>query len=65
MMLAGSDEKSARTAADELAAAGHKELGIRCDVSDEKQFAAIVEQAVSNSDVLMLLQQCPHSGAAG
>ena len=36
-----------RAPAAELIAAGHKALAIRCDVADERQLAAMVEQAVS------------------
>jgi len=45
--LADIDEDGARSAAQELVAAGHKALVIRCDVADERQVAAMVEQTVS------------------
>jgi NAD(P)-dependent dehydrogenase (short-subunit alcohol dehydrogenase family) len=46
-VLADHHEDSVRAAAEELAAAGHKALAIRCDVADERQVAAMVEQTVS------------------
>jgi hypothetical protein len=45
--LADHREASVRTAAEQLVAAGHKALTIRCDVADERQVAAMVEQTVS------------------
>src|SRR5881296_3978979 len=45
--LADVKEKAVRTAAEELVAAGHKAIGIRCNVADEADVAAMVEQAVS------------------
>jgi NAD(P)-dependent dehydrogenase (short-subunit alcohol dehydrogenase family) len=45
--LAGHHEESVRAAAADLIAAGHKALAIRCDVADERQVAAMVEQTVS------------------
>jgi NAD(P)-dependent dehydrogenase (short-subunit alcohol dehydrogenase family) len=47
VVLADSNEESVRTAAEDLVAAGHKALAICCDVADERQVAAMVEQAVS------------------
>jgi NAD(P)-dependent dehydrogenase (short-subunit alcohol dehydrogenase family) len=47
VVLADHHEESVRAAAEELAAAGHKALAIRCDVTDERQVAAMVEQTVS------------------
>jgi NAD(P)-dependent dehydrogenase (short-subunit alcohol dehydrogenase family) len=47
VVLAGHHEESVRAAAEDLVAAGHKALGIGCDVADEHQVAALVEQAVS------------------
>ena len=47
MVLAGHHEASVRAVAEELVAAGHKALAIRCDVADEAQVAAMVEQTVS------------------
>jgi len=40
-------EAAAKTAADALNKAGHQALGMRCDVSDEAQVAAAIEQTVS------------------
>src|SRR5438445_7717558 len=45
--LADVNEVAARAAADELVAAGHKAIGIRCDVADEAEVAAMVDQTVS------------------
>jgi NAD(P)-dependent dehydrogenase (short-subunit alcohol dehydrogenase family) len=47
VVLAGNHEESVRAAAEDLVAAGHKALAIRCDVADEAQVAAMVEQTVS------------------
>jgi NADP-dependent 3-hydroxy acid dehydrogenase YdfG len=46
--LADIDEQGARSAAEELRAAGHEVLVVRCDVADEQQVAAMVEQTVSS-----------------
>ena len=45
--LADVDEKSVRSAAAELVSAGHKAIGIHCNVADEAQVAAMVEQTIS------------------
>jgi NAD(P)-dependent dehydrogenase (short-subunit alcohol dehydrogenase family) len=45
--LADSNEESVHAAAKDLISAGHKALAIRCDVSDERQVAAMVERSVS------------------
>src|SRR5438034_5675987 len=45
--LADINADGARSAADDLVAAGHKAIGIRCDVADEAEVAAMVEQTVS------------------
>ena len=45
--LADNHEESVRAATEELVAAGHEALAIRCDVTDEGQVAATVEQTVS------------------
>jgi NAD(P)-dependent dehydrogenase (short-subunit alcohol dehydrogenase family) len=45
--LADWNENAVRSAAEELAAQGHKTLAIRCDVSDDGQVEAMVEQTVS------------------
>jgi NAD(P)-dependent dehydrogenase (short-subunit alcohol dehydrogenase family) len=41
------NESAVRTAAERLVAAGHKAIAIRCDVTDEAQVKAMVEQIVS------------------
>jgi NAD(P)-dependent dehydrogenase (short-subunit alcohol dehydrogenase family) len=45
--LADINEDGARSAAEDLVAAGHKAIGVRCDVADEAEVAAMVEQTVS------------------
>src|SRR6266571_1844887 len=45
--LADVNKAALRSAADDLVAAGHKAIGIRCDVADEAEVAAMVEQTVS------------------
>lgn len=45
--LADVNEAAARAAAEQLVAAGHKAIAIRCDVADEAQVKAMVEQTVS------------------
>ncbi len=45
--IAGDHEKSAKAAADSLTQAGHRALGLRCDVSDEASVAAAVDSTVS------------------
>jgi NAD(P)-dependent dehydrogenase (short-subunit alcohol dehydrogenase family) len=45
--LADINEAAVRAAASALAAAGHKAIGIRCDVADEAEVASMVEQTVS------------------
>lgn len=47
VVLADWNEKSALSAAAELAAQGHKALAIRCDVSDDAQVEAMVAQTVA------------------
>lgn len=47
VVLADSNEESVHAAAKDLISAGHKALAIRCDVSDERQVAAMVERSVS------------------
>jgi NAD(P)-dependent dehydrogenase (short-subunit alcohol dehydrogenase family) len=42
------NEQGARDAADELTAQGHRALAIRCDVSDDTQVEAMVEQTVAS-----------------
>jgi NAD(P)-dependent dehydrogenase (short-subunit alcohol dehydrogenase family) len=41
------NESAVRTAAERLVAGGHKAMAIRCDVTDEAQVKAMVEQIVS------------------
>jgi NAD(P)-dependent dehydrogenase (short-subunit alcohol dehydrogenase family) len=47
VVLADWDEKAVRSAAEELAAQGRKTLAIHCDVSDDTQVEAMVEQTVA------------------
>ncbi len=47
VVLADWNEKSARTAADELVAQGHKALAVVCDVSDDGQVEAMIAQTVA------------------
>jgi NAD(P)-dependent dehydrogenase (short-subunit alcohol dehydrogenase family) len=47
VVLADVDEEALRTATDELTAAGHRALGVTCDVADEDQVAALVERTVA------------------
>jgi NAD(P)-dependent dehydrogenase (short-subunit alcohol dehydrogenase family) len=48
VVLADINEAALRTATDGLTAAGHRALGVTCDVSDEDQVATLVERAVAN-----------------
>jgi short-subunit dehydrogenase involved in D-alanine esterification of teichoic acids len=45
--LADWNEQAVRSAAEELAAQGHKALAIGCDVADDAQVEAMVEQTVA------------------
>ena len=45
--LSDVNEKAVRSAAEELVAGGHKAIGIRCNVADEADVAAMVAQTVS------------------
>lgn len=45
--LADVDENAVRSAAEQLVAAGHKAMPVRCNVADEAEVAAMVEQTVS------------------
>src|SRR5258707_9055203 len=45
--LADVNEAAVRAATDGLVAAGHKAIGIRCDVADEAEVAAMVRQTVA------------------
>src|SRR5207249_12239847 len=47
VVLADWNDSAARSAADELAAQGHKTLAIRCDVSDDAQVEAMVGRTVA------------------
>jgi NAD(P)-dependent dehydrogenase (short-subunit alcohol dehydrogenase family) len=47
VVLADVHEETARSAAEELVAAGHQAIGVRCNVADEAEVAAMVEQTVS------------------
>jgi NAD(P)-dependent dehydrogenase (short-subunit alcohol dehydrogenase family) len=46
-VLADNNANTLRAATDELTSAGHKAIAIRCDVADEAQVAAMIEQTVS------------------
>jgi NAD(P)-dependent dehydrogenase (short-subunit alcohol dehydrogenase family) len=45
--LADIDESAVRAATDDLVAAGHQAIAVRCNVADEVEVAAMVEQTVS------------------
>jgi NAD(P)-dependent dehydrogenase (short-subunit alcohol dehydrogenase family) len=45
--LADVNENAVRSAAEELVSAGHKAIAVRCNVADEAEVAAMVEQTVS------------------
>ncbi|HAJ36955.1 MAG TPA: oxidoreductase [Chloroflexi bacterium] len=47
VVLADIHEEAVRAAAQELAASGHQTLAIRCDVADEAEVAAMIDQTVS------------------
>jgi NAD(P)-dependent dehydrogenase (short-subunit alcohol dehydrogenase family) len=47
VVLADWNEEAARSAAEELIARGHKAFAIRCDVADDAQVEAMVEQTVA------------------
>lgn len=47
VVLADIKEDTVHSAAEELVAAGHQALAIRCDVSDEADVAAMIEQTVA------------------
>lgn len=46
VVLADWNEKAAHSAAEELAAQGHKALAVRCDVADDAQVEAMVQRTV-------------------
>src|SRR5581483_4685075 len=45
--LADANEDAVRSVAKELAAAGNKALAVRCDVTDDGQVAAMIDQTVA------------------
>ncbi len=47
VVLADVNEAAVRAAAADLVAAGHKAIGIRCDVADEAEVAAMVQETIS------------------
>jgi NAD(P)-dependent dehydrogenase (short-subunit alcohol dehydrogenase family) len=47
VVLADVNDDALRTATDELTAAGHRALGVVCDVADEDQVAALVDRTVA------------------
>jgi len=47
VVLADVQENAVRSAAEELVSTGHKAIAVRCNVADEADVAAMVEQAVS------------------
>jgi NAD(P)-dependent dehydrogenase (short-subunit alcohol dehydrogenase family) len=48
VVLADIDDESLQAATAQVRAHGHQALGVRCDVSDEQQVAALVEQTVGS-----------------
>ncbi|HXM50593.1 MAG TPA: SDR family NAD(P)-dependent oxidoreductase [Pyrinomonadaceae bacterium] len=44
--LADINENAVRSAAEELVTAGHKAIGVRCNVADEADLAAMVAQTI-------------------
>ena len=52
VVIADINETTLGTAAQELTAAGHRVLGVRCDVSDEDSVAAMVKVTVDTFDRL-------------
>jgi NAD(P)-dependent dehydrogenase (short-subunit alcohol dehydrogenase family) len=47
VVLSDVNEQALRAASDELTAAGHRALGVTCDVADETQVAALVDRTVA------------------
>jgi NAD(P)-dependent dehydrogenase (short-subunit alcohol dehydrogenase family) len=47
VVLADTNEDALRAATDELTAAGHRALGVRCEVADEDEVTALVERTVA------------------
>ena len=69
VVIADINETTLGTATDELRAAGHRVLGVRCDVSDEDSVAAMVKATVDTFDRLDMAFNnagiiVPPSGAA-
>jgi NAD(P)-dependent dehydrogenase (short-subunit alcohol dehydrogenase family) len=52
VVIADINESTLGTATEELTAAGHRVLGVRCDVSDEDSVAAMVKATVDTFDRL-------------
>ena len=48
VVLADINDEALQAATAELRARGHEALGIRCDVSDEQQVAALIDQTVAS-----------------
>ena len=44
VVLADIHENAVRSAAEELVSAGHKAIAVRCNVADEAEVAAMIEQ---------------------
>jgi NAD(P)-dependent dehydrogenase (short-subunit alcohol dehydrogenase family) len=57
--LADVREDAVRSAAEELVAAGHKAIAVRCNVADEAEVASMVEQTVSTFGAGCGFQQLP------
>ncbi len=47
VVLADISENSVRSAAEELVSAGHKAIAVRCNVADEAEVAAMIQQTVA------------------
>src|SRR5438045_2693077 len=47
VVLADVNETSARSATEQLVITGHQAIALRCDVADEEQVKAMVDQTVS------------------
>ena len=47
VVLADTNETAVKSAAEEMSARGHKALAVRCDVADDAQVEAMVEQTVA------------------
>ena len=59
MVLADWNENAVRSATEELAAQDHKALSIHCDVADDAQVEAMVEQTVATFGVFFTRQHRP------